>query len=89
MSASNRSSLPKGGSPVPDDNDRLVATWYEDNKKEVLAKIEGLRQDGIASEVEGLLQNNGKSALRGVAAAMAKLSDGDWDEVMKMPAGGK
>jgi len=78
-----------GESTVFDDNDRLVATWYEDNKKEVLAKIEGLRQDGIASEVEGLLQKNGKSALRGVAAALAKLSDGDRSEVLKMLAGGK
>jgi acetyl-CoA carboxylase/biotin carboxylase 1 len=73
-----------GESTVFDENDRLVATWYEDNQKEVLAKIEGLRQDGIASEVEALLQKNGKSALRGVAAAVGKLSKAEKEEILKM-----
>jgi acetyl-CoA carboxylase/biotin carboxylase 1 len=78
-----------GESTVFAENDRLVATWYEDNQKEVLAKIEGLRQDGIASEVESLLQKNGKSALRGVAAALGKLSVADREEVFKMLSAGR
>lgn len=75
-----------GESTLFDDNDRLVACWYEDNRKEVLSKVEGLRQDGIATQVANLIQKNGNSALKGVAAALAKLGEKEREEVLKLLA---
>ena len=61
-------------STIFDEDDRLVAMWYEDNMKDVLIKIEGLKQDGIAAQVAALISDHGKSALKGVAMALAGMS---------------
>lgn len=67
-----------------DQNDRLVATWYEDNQKDVINKIEGLRQDGVAAKVERLVSLEGSAALKGVKAAISQLSAEQKAEVLKM-----
>lgn len=71
---------------VFEENDRLVATWYEDNMKDVLAKIEGLRQDGVAAQVATLIAENGKSALKGVALALAKFGEKEREQILKLLA---
>lgn len=72
------------GSTVFEDNDRLVASWYEDNMKDVLQKIEGLRQDSVAATVASLIEENGKSALKGVAMALGKLGAKEREQVLKL-----
>ncbi len=69
-----------------DQNDALVATWYEDNQKDVLSKIEALRQEAVAAEVDKLIGDNGKSALRGVAAALQRLGPKEKEEVLRLLA---
>ncbi|KAK6358447.1 acetyl-coenzyme-A carboxylase [Orbilia blumenaviensis] len=58
-------------------NDRAVATWYEEHTKDVAAKMEELKLDGVAKEVAGMLGGSGASkagALKGIAASIEKLS---------------
>lgn len=74
-------------STIFEENDRLVATWYEDNKVEVLTRAEGLRQEGVAVKVSELIIENGKSALRGVAIALGKMGAKEKEQALKMLAG--
>jgi acetyl-CoA carboxylase/biotin carboxylase 1 len=73
-------------STVFEDNDRLVAMWYEDNMKNVLQKIEGLRQDSVAAQVASLIEENGKAALKGVAMALAKLGAKEREQILGLLA---
>jgi len=73
-------------STIFDVNDMLVATWYEDNQKDVLQKIEALKQEAVSAEVDKLIGAHGKSALRGVAAALHRLTPKEKDEVLKLLA---
>ncbi|KAI5794170.1 acetyl-CoA carboxylase-like protein [Pyronema domesticum] len=73
-------------STVFEDNDRLVANWYEENMKDILQKIDGLKQDGIAAQVASLIEENGKHALRGVALALGKLPAEQRENILKLLA---
>ncbi|KAA8893729.1 ClpP/crotonase-like domain-containing protein, partial [Sphaerosporella brunnea] len=65
-------------------DDRLVANWYEDNSRDVLSKIEGLRQDGIAAQVAELIKGHGNAALEGVARALSGMTKEQREEVLKL-----
>jgi len=73
-------------STVFEDNDRLVAMWYEDNKKDVLLKVEALRQDSVAATVAGLIGENGRCAFNGVATALAKFPQEQREQILKLLA---
>ncbi|KAF8540812.1 acetyl-CoA carboxylase [Trichophaea hybrida] len=73
-------------STVFEENDRLVAMWYEDNMKNVLQKIEGLRQDSVTATVASLIEENGKTALKGVAMALSKLGAKEREQVLALLA---
>ena len=64
-------------------DDRKVATWYEDNKKLVQAKVEALRTDGIAFEVAQLLIGNKEGGLRGVRQVLSMLPVEEREAVLK------
>ncbi|TGZ84080.1 acetyl-CoA carboxylase [Ascodesmis nigricans] len=64
-------------------NDQLVATWYEENRKSLLAKIESLRQSNVEYEVATLVAEKGDAALRGVKKVFESLSDKEKQEFLK------
>ncbi|KAL8941716.1 MAG: hypothetical protein Q9216_002089 [Gyalolechia sp. 2 TL-2023] len=64
-------------------DDRAVACWYEENKKEVHTKIEGLKSEGIASDVASLLRSNKAGGLAGVKEVLGMLPVGEREEVLK------
>ena len=64
-------------------DDRKVATWYEDNKKLIQNKIEALRTDGVASEVASLLIGNKEGGLRGVQQVLSMLPVEERENVLK------
>ena len=70
-------------------NDRLVATWYEENRKEVMSKIEVLKMESVGIEVERLIRENGKAALRGVAQALQGLGEKERADLVKILVGEK
>jgi acetyl-CoA carboxylase/biotin carboxylase 1 len=74
-------------SDIFEQDDRLVASWYEDNSKNVINKIEGLKQDGIAAQVAEMIQGHGRAALEGVARALQGMKKEDREAVLKVLSG--
>ncbi|KAJ5888691.1 Acetyl-CoA carboxylase [Penicillium taxi] len=66
-----------------ENDDRKVATWYEENKKLVHSKVESLRTDGIAAEVASLLIGNKEGGLRGVQQVLSMLPVEERESVLK------
>ncbi|KAJ5473488.1 Acetyl-coenzyme A carboxyltransferaseN-terminal [Penicillium sp. IBT 31633x] len=64
-------------------DDQKVATWYEDNKKSVQAKVESLRTEGVASEVAQLLIGNKEGGLLGVQQVLSMLPVEERESVLK------
>lgn len=65
-------------------DDRAVACWYEENKKEVHAKVEALRSEGIASDVASLMRSNKAGGLAGVKEVLSMLPVEEREEVLKL-----
>lgn len=64
-------------------DDRTVACWYEDNKKEVHAKVDALRSEGIANDVASLMRSNKAGGLAGVKEVLSMLPVEEREEVLK------
>ncbi|KAI4277224.1 MAG: hypothetical protein LQ337_001938 [Flavoplaca oasis] len=64
-------------------DDRGVACWYEENKKIVHSKVEGLRSEGIASDVASLLRSNKDGGLAGVKQVLSMLPVEEREAVLK------
>ncbi|KAL8762257.1 MAG: hypothetical protein Q9184_001705 [Pyrenodesmia sp. 2 TL-2023] len=71
------------GIPDFEHDDRTVACWYEDNKKEVHAKVEALRSEGIASDVAALMRSNKAGGLAGVKEVLSMLPVDEREDVLK------
>ncbi|KAK2762604.1 acetyl-coenzyme-A carboxylase [Arachnomyces sp. PD_36] len=56
-----------------EDNDRKVAMWYEENKKLVTSKVEGMRAESVAVEVGNLMMGNKEGGLKGVQRVLGML----------------
>ncbi|KAI4288989.1 MAG: hypothetical protein L6R35_001747 [Caloplaca aegaea] len=65
-------------------DDRGVASWYEENKKEVHAKVEALRSEGIASDVASLMRSNKAGGLAGVKEVLSMLPVEEREEALKL-----
>lgn len=64
-------------------DDMSVAMWYEENRKDVHAKIEALRTETVAYDVASLLRSNKEGGLKGVAQVLSMLPVADKEEVLK------
>lgn len=56
-----------------DKDDMSVAMWYEENRKEVSAKVEALKSEGVAYDVAAMIRGNKEGGLKGVAQVMSML----------------
>jgi acetyl-CoA carboxylase / biotin carboxylase 1 len=65
-------------------NDRAVAVWYEENRKEIASRTEAVRRDAVESEVTALLRKDREGGLKGVAQMLAVLPTAEKEEVLKM-----
>lgn len=65
-------------------DDRAVACWYEENKKEIQTKVETLKSEGVASDVAHLLRNNKAGGLAGVKEVLSMLPVGEREEALKL-----
>ena len=74
------------GVPHFDREDRAVALWYEENRKEIHSKVEQLKQDGVAHDVASLLRSNKDGGLKGVAQVLSMLPVAEKESVMKFLA---
>jgi acetyl-CoA carboxylase/biotin carboxylase 1 len=66
-----------------DQNDRKVATWYEENKKNIFAKIEVLKTESVALDVAQLLMSNKEGGLKGVQQVLSMLPVEERESVLK------
>lgn len=64
-------------------DDRKVATWYEENKKNVQAKIDTLKTQNVSSEVAQLLIGNKEGGLKGVQQVLSMLPVEEKEAVLK------
>lgn len=64
-------------------NDRKVATWYEENKKTIYAKIEALKTESVALDVAQLLMSNKEGGLKGVQQVLSMLPVEERESVLK------
>ncbi|MCJ1388280.1 acetyl-coenzyme-A carboxylase [Xylographa bjoerkii] len=68
-------------------DDRSVAMWYEENRKEVHGKIEALKGEGIAFEVASLLRGNKEGGLKGIRQVLGMLPVEEREGVLKYLGG--
>lgn len=66
-----------------DKDDRKVATWYEDHRKFVHGKIDGLKSEGVAHEVAQLLMSNKEGGLKGVQQVLSMIPIEEREVVIK------
>ena len=64
-------------------DDRAVAMWYEENRKEVHSKIEILKNEGVAYDVASLLRGNKEGGLKGIKQVLGMLPAEERDTVLK------
>lgn len=64
-------------------NDRKVAIWYEENKKNIFSKIETLKTETVASDVAQLLIGNKEGGLKGVQQVLSMLPAEERESVLK------
>lgn len=64
-------------------DDYKVATWYEENKKTIQTKIEGLKTQSVASDVAQLLIGNKEGGLKGVQQVLSMLPVEEKEAVLK------
>lgn len=72
------SSIPKFGN-----DDMSVAVWYEENRKQIHEKIEGMRSEAVAYDVAALMRGNKQGGLKGVAQVLSMLPVEEKEEVLK------
>lgn len=68
-------------------NDRAVATWYEDNRKSVHAKLETLKSEGIAFDIAALLSANKESGMKGLKQVLETMPVQEREEAFKLLKG--
>ena len=66
-----------------DKDDMSVAMWYEENRKEVHAKVEEMKSAGVAYDVAALMRSNKEGGLKGVAQVLGMLPVEEKEAVIK------
>ncbi|KAF1988887.1 acetyl-CoA carboxylase acc1 [Aulographum hederae CBS 113979] len=67
-----------------DTNDKGVAVWYEENRKEINSKVDMMKKEGIAADVAGLMRKDREGALKGVKQMMEMMPVQEREELLKM-----
>lgn len=70
-----------------DKDDRKVAEWYESHRKEVYAKIDAVKSDGISKKVAELLIGNKEGGLKGVREVLSLVPTSERDQLVKYLTG--
>lgn len=64
-------------------NDRAVATWYEENRKNVQAKLDGLKSEGAAYDIANLLSANREGSMKGLKQFLETMPIQEREEAFK------
>jgi acetyl-CoA carboxylase/biotin carboxylase 1 len=76
----------KAWSNIPsfDTADMSVATWYEENRKNVHDRVELLKREGIAMEVAQLMRKDREGGIKGVVNLLSTLPTSEKEEVIAL-----
>lgn len=64
-------------------NDRAVATWYEENRKNVQTKIDAVKAEGVAFDVANLLSANREGGMKGLKQFLETMPVQEREEAFK------
>ena len=64
-------------------DDRAVATWYEENRKNVQTKIDGLKSEGVAFDIANLLNANRDGGMKGLKQFLETMPVEEREEAFK------
>ena len=67
-----------------ENNDRAVATWYEENKTTITTKLSGLKSEGVAFDIAALLSANKESGMQGLKRYLEQLPVSEREEALKL-----
>ena len=70
-----------------DRDDRKVAEWYEGHRKEVYAKIDGVKSEAVSKKVAELLMGNKEGGLRGVRDVLSLVPTSEREALVKYLTG--
>lgn len=75
----------KAWSAVPDwdKDDMAVAMWYEENRKEIAAKVEQVKREGTAWEVASLLRKDREAGMKGLKQMLSTLPTAEKEQLLK------
>ncbi|KAL9621875.1 MAG: hypothetical protein Q9160_003696 [Pyrenula sp. 1 TL-2023] len=68
--------------------DRKVADYYEGKRKEIYAKVDSMKTDGVARKVAELLRSNKEGGLKGVRDVLSMAPTEEREELLKWLAKG-
>ena len=71
------------GIPNFDRDDTKVAQWYEENRKDIHAKVEAMKTDAVAYDVAALLRSSKEGGLKGVAQMLSMLPVEEKESALK------
>ena len=64
-------------------DDRAVATWYEDNRKNLNARVEAIKSDGVAFDVAAMLSANKEGGMKGLKQYLDTMPVQEREEAFK------
>jgi acetyl-CoA carboxylase / biotin carboxylase 1 len=64
-------------------DDRKVAEWYESHRKDVYAKIDAVKTEGVSKKVAELLMSNKDGGLKGVREVLSLVPTGEREGLVK------
>ena len=64
-------------------DDKKVAEWYESHRKDVYARIDAVKTDGVASKVKELLMGNKDGGLKGVREVLSLVPTNEREGLVK------
>jgi len=70
-----------------DTDDKKVAEWYESRRKEVYAKIDGVKSDAISKKVAELLMGNKEGGLKGVREVLSLVPTNERENLVRYLTG--
>lgn len=70
-----------------DKDDRKVAEWYEGHRKDVYAKIDSVKTDGVTQKVAELLMSNKEGGLKGVREVLSLVPTDEREALVKYLTG--
>lgn len=68
--------------------DRKVADYYEGKRKEIYAKVDGMKTEGVARKVAELLMGNKEGGMKGVRDVLSMAPTEEREELLKWLAKG-